>query len=260
MKSSGFWKDEPIHQGRARYNFRRNKGPLPPTAAAIENKEYRIDFWECIWNCRWSALEISLAQQQKVTCTIQKLSCCKKLCIANLTLWRGLNYHLNCDLVDPNVFLGLIYTPFIAEAQDVNWKFIARLNCGSCLLTDLHCTSFCLFIMPELWETVSLERRDDIFDVFLLFSFSVFFHCLFDLLCAAFSISSNMYQAPWLLLWWNQWHHLTPISYINDKGECLKSCCLRFMLPAWGCEQKNGGILVDLLASAYFLFASGKLP
>lgn len=114
-----------MRQERARHKFWRNKGPRPPTAAAIEHKEYRIDFWACIWNCRWSPLEISLAHQQKVTCTIQKLSCWKKVCIANLIqliLWRGLNYHLNCELVNPNVCLGLIYTSFYSRSSRCKLK------------------------------------------------------------------------------------------------------------------------------------------
>lgn len=150
---------------------------------------------------------------------------------------------------------------FIAEVQDVNWRFITRLNCRGCLLKNCIVPLFvCSLCQNCERETVSLGKRWLFLMFFLLFSFSVFFHCPFDLLCTAFSISSNVYQAPWLLLWWKQCHHLTPISYINDKGECLTYCCLRFMLLAWGHEQKNGGILVDLLASAYFLFASGKLP
>lgn len=212
-------------------NFRGTKDHCHSTAAAIENKEYRIDFWECIWNCRWSALEISLAQQQKVTCPIQKLSCCKKLCIANLiqlTLWRGPNYDLNCELVDPNVFLGLILYPFYSRSSRCKLKIYNKAELWRLFTYWPVLYLFCLLITPELWETVSLERRDDIFDVFLLFFFSVFFHCLFDLLCAAFPISSNTYQAPWLLLWWNQCHHLTPISYINDKGECV------WHLVVWG--------------------------
>lgn len=125
----------------------------------------------------------------------------------------------------------------------------------TCIVPLIVCSSCqnCGTLYPLRGEMIFLM-------FFSFFSFSVFFCCLFDLLCAAFAISSNTYQAPWLLLWWNQFHHLTPINYINDKGECLTSCCLRFMLLAWGHEQKNGGILVDLLASAYFLFASGKLP
>lgn len=149
---------------------------------------------------------------------------------------------------------------FIAEVQDVNWRFIARLNCRVCLLKNCIVPFFVHCARTVRGRQYPLRGEVIFLMFFLLFSFSVFFHCPFDLLCTAFSISSNVYQAPWLLLWWNQCHHLTPISYINDKGECLTSCGLRFMLLAWGHEQKNRGILVDLLASAYFLFASGKLP
>lgn len=127
---------------------------------------------------------------------------------------------------------------------------------------------FCLFIVSEVrvGDCFTWEENWYFWCPFSLFSFSMFFHCgvfgfFFESLpFAAFPIISNVLQAPWFFLWWNQCHHLTTISYINDKGEHLTSCCLRFMLPAWGHKQKNGGISVDLLALDYFLFASGKLP
>jgi len=49
-----------VHHERAGHTFWRHKGSLPSTAATIENKEHRIDFCECIWNCRCSASELTL--------------------------------------------------------------------------------------------------------------------------------------------------------------------------------------------------------
>lgn len=115
---------------------------------------------------------------------------------------------------------------FVSEAQDVDERFIhiTRLNCGGCLL---YYTSF-LFV--RCVRTVSgrlypLGRELIFLMLFLPFSFSLFFPLSFwSLLFAAFLINSNVLQAQWLFLWWNQCHHLTPTSCINDKGECFTFC------------------------------------
>lgn len=182
------------------------------------------------------------------------------MCIANLIpliLWRDLNYHLNCDLVDPNVCLGLIYTPFYSRSSRCKLKAYSKAELWR-LFTSW--AVLYLFLLAHCARIVRGRQYPLRGEITLLMVLLFFFLCFFYLLFAALPISRNRYQAPWLLLWWNQCHHLTPISYINDKGECLTSCCLRFMFLAWGHEQKNGGILVDLLASAYYLFASRKLP
>lgn len=171
-----------MHQERAQHRFWRNKGPLPPAAAAFENKEYIIDFWDCIWNWRWSALEISLAHQQKVMCAIQKLSCWKKVCIANLIqliLWRGLNYHLNCELVDPNVCLGLIYTPFYSRNSRCKLKVYSKAELWRLFTywTVLH-----LFLLAHCATTVrgwQYPLRGEI--TFLMFFFSFFLSLCFSI-------------------------------------------------------------------------------
>lgn len=133
---------------------------------------------------------------------------------------------------------------FLSEAQDVNERFIqiARLNCGGCLLTKLYCTSFLFVHCVRTMRGVPLRGELK----FLMLFYPFFFLCVFplsfwSLLFAAFPISSNVLQAPWLFLRWNQCHHLTPISYINDKGECLISCSPRFMssLRTWAEKWRN---------------------
>lgn len=104
------------------------------------------------------------------------------MCIANLIpliLWRDLNYHLNCDLVDPNVCLGLIYTPFYSRSSRCKLKAYSKAELWR-LFT--YWAVLYLFLLAHCARIVRGRQYPLRGEITLLMVFSPFFLSMFFLI------------------------------------------------------------------------------